>query len=184
MSPKTKGRRRGARLPYSALLLLAGAVVAAITVTAPAAGTTPASGKPVIGKPVAVPAEPVAGKLFTVTFRVTRSDTGAPLARGTMICAPSVAGRTIPHTESFKRGTARLSLVVPASAAGKALKVKVTIKSGRQSATTVASFRVRGAQIPSVSISGSSAAEGNAGTTALSFPVSLSAVWTQTVSVA
>ena len=89
----------------------------------------------------------------------------------------------IRHAESFKGGTARLSFVVPTSAAGKVLKVKVTIKAGGRSATKVAAFRVQGAQIPSISIGDSSVAEGNAGTTTLSFPVTLSAASTQAVSV-
>jgi hypothetical protein len=61
------------------------------------------------------------------------------------------------------------------------LKVKVTIKAGTQSATKVATFSVQG--LPTLSIGDASATEGNAGTTTLSFPVTLSAPATQTVSV-
>jgi hypothetical protein len=98
-----------------------------------------------------------------------------------MICDPSVAGRTIRHAESFKGGTARLSFVVPANAAGRVLKVRVTIKAGTQSATKVSAFRVQG--LPALSIGDASAAEGNVGTTTLSFPVTLSAAATQAVTV-
>ena len=52
------------------------------------------------------------------------------------------------------------------------------IKAGSQSATKIASFRVLQAVKPSLSIGDSSAAEGNAGTTMLSFPVTLSAAGT------
>jgi hypothetical protein len=143
----------------------------------------PAGGKPVIGKPVTVPLQPVAGTRFTVTFKVTRGVAGAPLMRGTMVCDPSVAGQVIRHSESFKRGFARLSFVVPANAAGRTLKVKVTIKAATGLATRIATFRVQRAALPTVSIVGASAGEGNSGTTTLSFPVSLSAPASQSVSV-
>jgi len=114
------------------------------TPTTPAPPTTaPAVVKPVISAPLAMPAKAVAGKRFTVTFRVTRSDNGKPLTAGTMVCDPSVAGKVIPHAESFKAGTARLSFVIPKTAKGKQLKVKVTIKAGTQSATKVATFHVK-----------------------------------------
>jgi hypothetical protein len=102
-----------------------------------------APAKPVIGKPKAVPPTPTAGKRFTVSFAVTRSDNGEPLTSGRMICDPSVVGKTIRHAESFKGGTARLSFVVPRAAKGKLLKVKVTIKNGYRATTKIATFKVR-----------------------------------------
>ena len=172
-------------LSVVALLLLVGAALTAASTTA---GTTPLKVKPVIGQPVTVPAQPVAGKRFTVSFKVTRSDTGASLTTGKMICDPSVVGKVIRHAESFNNGVARLAFVVPADAAGKLLKVHVTIKAGSQAATKVATFRILPAlvnapMLPSVSIADVSAAEGNSGTTMMSFPVTLSAASTQTVSV-
>lgn len=116
------------------------------TTTAPPPAPAPAPAaafKPVIGAPIATPLAAVAGRPMTVTFAVTRSDTHKPLTSGTMICDPSVAGKVIPHHESFKAGKARLSFVVPKTAKGKQLSVKVTIKTGTQSATRVATFRVR-----------------------------------------
>ena len=98
--------------------------------------------KPLIGAPSAGPAKPVAGKSMTVVFPVSRSDTGAALVEGTMICDPSVAGTVVRHTERFADGKARLSFVVPKSAKGRQLKVKVTIKLGTQSATRIATYRV------------------------------------------
>ena len=50
-------------------------------------------GKPVVAKPVAIPAQPVAGRPFAVSFKVTRSDTGTPFLRGRMTGNPSIAGR-------------------------------------------------------------------------------------------
>lgn len=85
---------------------------------------------PVIGKPVMTPTRVMAGKRVTVTFPVTRSDAAQPkpLTSGTMVCDPSIGGKVIPHAESFTNGVARLSFVVPKTAKGKLLKVKVTIK--------------------------------------------------------
>ena len=141
------------------------------------------SGKPVIGKPAVVPAQPQAGKRFTVTFRVTDTKTGGALTAGKMVCDPSIAGTVIPHTESFKAGMARLSFVVPADAGGKALKVRLTIKTPKGSATRLVMFAVRAAPTPSIAIGDVSAPEGNSGTTTFSFPVRLSAPATQTVTV-
>lgn len=108
--------------------------------------TTPAPpaapGKPWIGGPATTPAKAVAGKRFTVSFPVTRTDNGKPLTTGTMICDPSVQGKVIPHAESFKNGTAQLSFTIPKSANGKLLKVKVTIKVGSLSTTKVATFHI------------------------------------------
>ena len=103
----------------------------------------PVALKPVIGAPAATPARPASGKRMTVTFPVLRSDNRKPLLRGVMVCDPSVAGKVIKHAESFKAGKARLSFVVPNTAKGKVLKVKVTIKVGSKAATRVATYRVR-----------------------------------------
>jgi hypothetical protein len=170
---------------YSLLALaLTGVLGSTLTAAAPTAGGAPVGTvKPVIGAPVTVPARPRAGRPFVVSFKVTRSDTGAPLMRGRMICDPSVAGRTIQHVESFKAGTARLSFVVPASVAGKLLKVKVTIATAGRSATRVATFHVVRAATPSLSIDDVVVREGNAGTATLSFPVSLSVASSTAVSV-
>ena len=85
---------------------------------------------PTIGKPVTTPVQLRTGKRVTVSFPVTWASNGkaAPLTKGTMICDPSVAAKVIPHTESFKNGVARMSFVVPKTAKGKQLKIKVTIK--------------------------------------------------------
>ena len=112
------------------------------TAPAPAPAPVPVV-RPVFATPKTVPAQPVAGKKLVFTLAVKRSDTGAPLTEGTMVCDPSVAGKVIKHAESFAGGTARLTFVVPKTAKGKALKVKVKIVSGTQSATKVATYTVR-----------------------------------------
>jgi hypothetical protein len=108
----------------------------------PAPAPKPAIVKPLIGAAVAMPRAAVAGKRMTVTFLVKRSDNGQPLTSGTMICDPSIAGKMLPHSESFRAGKARMSFLVPKTAKGKLLRVKVTIKAGTQSATRIAALRV------------------------------------------
>ena len=177
MSPKRR------RLTVLGLGLLGTALVAVAPV---ASRTAPTPRKPVIGVPRPAPARPVAGKRFTVSFLVTDRSSGAPVVRGTMTCDLSVAGSTIPHTESFKGGTARLSLVIPGTAGGKLLKVRVAIRSAGRSATRVAAFHVAAPPPPppSVSIGDAAVAEGNAGTTTMTLPVTLSAAASRNVTVA
>lgn len=100
---------------------------------------------PVVVKPVFVRAMmsfPLAGKRTTFTMEVKRSDTGAPLKTGKLVCDPSVAGKVLPHSEQFKNGVVSLAFVIPKTAKGKLLKVKVTITVNGNSATKVVSFKV------------------------------------------
>lgn len=136
-------------VPNANQTLLTDYYTGTLTGQAPGASLPPKPGpssplKAVIGAPSTSPSKPTAGKPFTVTFPVTRSDTGAPLKTGKMICDPSVAGKVIAHREQFKSGAARLSFVIPKSASGKLLMVKLTIKVGTKSTTRVANFRVAG----------------------------------------
>jgi len=116
--------------------------IGAVTVSNPPTAPPPLVVKPLIGKPTASPPRPVAGKRFLVTFAVTRSDNHQPLTRGKMICNPSLNGKRIAHTASFVNGKARLALKIPKTAKNKLLKVKLTIKTGKQSTTRTATFLV------------------------------------------
>jgi hypothetical protein len=109
---------------------------------APVPTPTPAVVKPVFGTATTIPAKPVAGKKVVFTLAVNRSDTGAPLTTGKMVCDPSYKGIVIKHAESFTGGTAKLVFTVPKAAKGKTVKVKVTIVSGKQSATKVVTYKV------------------------------------------
>jgi Calx-beta domain len=155
---------------------LAGLVVAAAAATAAASGMVwaAAPAKPVIGAATAVPAKPQATKPFTVSFKVRSSTTHKALTTGLMASTASAGGRAIAHKQSFRGGTARVSLVVPVAANGKPLRVTVTIRSGGQAATKSVTYPVPALPKPSASIAGASAPEGNASST-LSFAVTLSA---------
>jgi len=98
--------------------------------------------KAVVGPAIAVPAKAVAGKRFTVTFAVSRSDNGKPLTGGKMSCTPTINGKLVAHTDSMSNGVARLSLVVPKNAKGKTLSVKLAVTAGGSTVTKAASFRI------------------------------------------
>jgi Calx-beta domain len=172
-------RSRHVHLTFIALLGLAATVLA----VAPAASGAKPSGKivrPVIGVPVTSPAKPAAGGRFAFSVKVRRSDNGAALLQGTATAAVTAGGKPVAHTTSFRGGMARVSFAVPAGAA--TVRIVLTIRVGRQSATKTFSFAV---QAPaSLSIADASVVEGNSGTTMLSLPVTLSAASRQTVSVA
>jgi hypothetical protein len=139
--------------------------------------------KPVIGAPTMVPTKPSAGKRFTVSFKITRSDSGARLTTGRLTASSTVGGKTIAHTASFKRGVARVSLVIPAGDAGKLLRVKVKLASGGTWATRLATYRVPAVVKPSISIDDAGIIEGDRGNVTLLFPVTLSAATTGAVAV-
>jgi Calx-beta domain len=136
--------------------------------------------KPVIGKPVTSPRQLQAGKRATIAYKVT-DDMGAPLAGARVSSELSSAGKPIAHTDTFARGTAKVSFVVPSSA--KAVKIKLTVRSRGQSATKLSTFAVKGGVIPTLSVADASVNEGNSGTTTLPFKITLSSKSTDTVSV-
>jgi hypothetical protein len=105
----------------------------------------PAMARPRLGKPAVAPAKPVAGRRFTFTLRVTRSDTGAPFVNGTLDCRPTLAGKILTHADSFKAGTIRLSMVVPKTAKGKLLRItiRLTASTSIQTAVHTYGFAVR-----------------------------------------
>ena len=100
--------------------------------------------RPVIGSPAATPTRPQAGKRLTVSYPVTRSDSGAPLTTGKMRCDALIKGKPLRHSESFANGVGSLSLVVPKTAKGKLLTVRLTVTAENDlSAARVTKLRVR-----------------------------------------
>jgi hypothetical protein len=163
-------RRTARRLTFIALFALAGVALFALTPVGSA--KAPPKAKPVIGKAAATPAKAVAGERFTVSARVTRSDTGGALARGALTCTPTAGGKAIAHTQALRSGVARCSFVVPTTATS--LRVVLAVKAGAQSATRAFVFAVQPVPKPTVSVGDVTVAEGNSGTTIMSFPVTLS----------
>lgn len=93
----------------------------------PPAQTVKVNVTPTIAAPTTVPRTAVAGKRLTISFPVTSSVDSKPMLAGKLVCDPSIAGKVITHQESFTGGVAKLSFLVPATAKGKVLRVKVTI---------------------------------------------------------
>jgi hypothetical protein len=98
--------------------------------------------KPVIGTPTTSPLGPVAGKAFSITVPVTRSDSGVKVTIGTMTSDLRVGTQTLAHTQSFKNGAAAVHVTVPTSAKGRVMTVRIAIESDGQSVTRLTSFRV------------------------------------------
>jgi hypothetical protein len=97
---------------------------------------------PWVGKAAPVPARPIAGKSFVVTFPVTRRDTGAPVMHGTASCLVLIGGKPIRHAQSLKNGRARVALTVPPTAKGKLLQISITVTAGSQSGGQALSYRI------------------------------------------
>jgi hypothetical protein len=96
----------------------------------------------VVGKPLAVPAKALAGKLLTLSFPVSRSDNGEPLSGASIASTATIAGKAVPHTRSLSGPQATVSVLVPKKAKGKQLTVTVRISVGGQTTTKTVSFRV------------------------------------------
>jgi len=94
--------------------------------------TLATTASPVIGKPVLVPAKATAGKRLTVSFPVSVSQLGqsGSLAGGKAVGTASVGGKAVPHTTSVQGNVVKVSLVVPKTAKGKAVKVTVAVTAG------------------------------------------------------
>ncbi len=109
----------------------------------PPAVVKPVVVKPVLGKALALPPVPVAGKRFTFTVPVRRSDTGKPLDTATIVGTPFVTGRAIKHSTSFAGGRARLSLIVPKTARNKQLRLVITVTAAGRATTRRFTYEVR-----------------------------------------
>ena len=108
---------------------------------APAPPPPPAV-KPMIGKPKATPAAPVAGKKFTVRFPVTSSVDKKPLKIGTAECKTTVAGKTVRHTHTFRGGVLKATVKIPKAAKGKKLRIAVQVTADKTT-RKVFTFKVK-----------------------------------------
>lgn len=84
----------------------------------------------VASNPVAQPRRPKAGKAVTVSLAVTRSDTGRPIASGTVGCRVRTSGATVPAAGRVARGSAQCAFVVPRTAKGKVLRGTISVRTG------------------------------------------------------
>src|SRR5437762_3336849 len=97
--------RRMRPSPWKAGSVVLGALTCAAVVAVPPIASG-AAVKPVIGRATTTPAQAVAGLPFGIAVKITRSDTRRPLARGLLVCRPTVGSKALAHTESLKGGVA------------------------------------------------------------------------------
>ena len=108
---------------------------------APAPPPPPAV-KPMIGKPKATPAAPMAGKKFTVRFAITSSVDKKPLKIGTAECKTTVAGKTVRHKHTFRGGVLKATVKIPKAAKGKKLRIAVQVTADKTT-RKVFTFKVK-----------------------------------------
>jgi hypothetical protein len=97
----------------------------------------------VAGTPRGIPARPSAGKRFTVTVPVLRSDTVRGVTSGAAACSARVAGQVVSAPGRVGGGIARCTLSVPAGASGATLRGTMTVRSGGASVVARFAFPVR-----------------------------------------
>jgi hypothetical protein len=90
----------------------------------------------------AAPARPVAGKRFTVSMAVTRTDTRTVVGSGALTCTARVGSTSIPAQGRFSGGRARCVMNVPLTARGKMLRGTLTVRLEGASVRRAYGFRV------------------------------------------
>lgn len=91
----------------------------------------------------ASPARPRAGKPFTVSLVVRRSDTNRGITSGNVTCRMLLGGKRIQARGSVAGGAARCSVAVPATAAGARLRGSITVRVQGKSASSNFAYVVR-----------------------------------------
>ena len=91
--------------------------------------------------PVGAPKAPRAGKPFTISLPVRRSDTNRGITSGTVRCKVTADGMRVRATGTVGGGRARCSLAVPKGA--RAVRGSMTVRSGGTAVTARFSFKVR-----------------------------------------
>jgi hypothetical protein len=93
------------------------------------------------GKTLGTPAQPRAGKPFTVSVPVRRSDTNRAITSGTVSCNVTAAGKKVPAVGRVRAGRAQCAVVVPQEAS--AVRGSLTVRSAGTTVTARFSFKVR-----------------------------------------
>ncbi|MGH3137720.1 MAG: hypothetical protein ACRDPV_14645 [Gaiellaceae bacterium] len=95
------------------------------------------------GDPSGAPARPRAGKLFTVTVPVRRSDTARGITSGSVTCSVRVGGTVVKAPGRVAAGGGRCSLRVPADASRRVVQGSMIVRSSGKSVTSHFAFRVK-----------------------------------------
>jgi hypothetical protein len=89
------------------------------------------------------PAQPVAGRLFTVQALVRRSDTGETVTSGSVSCAARVGTTRLRARGGFGGDRAQCVVSLPRSAKGKTLRGTLTVRAVGTSLSRPFSYRIR-----------------------------------------
>ncbi len=93
-------------------------------------------------KPMGSPARPVAGRPFTVSTVVRRSDTGSTVISGSVTCTVRVGAARIRAAARFVGGKPRCVMTVPKDAKGKTLAGTIAVRALGTSVKKPFNFRV------------------------------------------
>jgi hypothetical protein len=91
----------------------------------------------------ATPNRPTAGKSFTVSLAVRRSDTNRPVASGSVGCQVTVGGRTVAATGRIVGGAGRCTFTVPSDARGALARGTITVRSAGKAVVADFAYVVR-----------------------------------------
>jgi hypothetical protein len=94
-------------------------------------------------EPVSKPSHPRAGRPFTVSLPVTRSDSRRPITTGAVSCRVLAAGAKVQATGRVVGGAAQCAFVVPRAAKGKVLRGTISVRSGGKVVARDFSYVVR-----------------------------------------
>ena len=94
----------------------------------------------IAGKTVGIPVQPRAGKPFTVSMPVRRSDTNRAITSGAVSCKVTADGKRVPAAGRIRAGRAQCTFVVPQSAS--AVRGSMTVRAGGTAVTARFSFKV------------------------------------------
>jgi len=92
-------------------------------------------------KAFGAPAQPRAGRPFTISLPVSRSDTKRGITNGTVTCNVAADRTKVRSTGRVRAGRGECSLIVPAGVG--AIRGSLTVRSGGKSVTARFSFKVR-----------------------------------------
>lgn len=92
-------------------------------------------------RPLGEPARPRAGRPFTISLPVSRSDTKRGITSGTVICNVTADGTKVRATGRVRAGKGQCSLVVPTRAS--TIRGSLTVRSSGSSVTASFSFKTR-----------------------------------------
>jgi hypothetical protein len=89
------------------------------------------------------PAQPIAGRSFTVQALVRRSDSGETVTSGSVSCTARVGTTRLRTRGGFGGGRAQCVVSVPRNAKGKTLRGTLTVRAAGASLSRPFSYRIR-----------------------------------------